>query len=158
MPPAVYDATVFNCEMKTGKDSGQPYLNWEFNIQTPGFEKRKAWYITSLQPNALWNLKSLLEAITGEEVPEGPIEFEPNDLFGRPCKLSIKNEDYQGKTVDKVEYVLSSSATATAVKKAATPTGARPGGAAAPTAQAAPTTASAPPNAGGAAPRSLFKK
>lgn len=76
---------------------GNPYLAWQWKITEAGEAKGARIYDnTSLQPQALWRLKSLLEVL-GEEVPEGAMDLDIGDLIGRSAKLEIANEKYQGK-------------------------------------------------------------
>lgn len=98
VPEGRYKVSVFTAEMRTGKDSGKPYLNWEFRIQEPTeFAGRRLWHITSLQENALFNLKGLLLALgVPEEKLKGDFDLEPSDYYGQELVLQIKHQEYQG--------------------------------------------------------------
>lgn len=82
--------TIFNITQEKGKDSGAPYLKFEFK-QVGG--NRKAWRNFSLQPGALWALKKLLvELDYDEDALEADFEFEPADVLGRAVNLTFGPE------------------------------------------------------------------
>ena len=78
-------------EIKTSDSSGNDYINWKFKA-TGG----TVYHTTSLQPQALWNLRNTLEAL-GLEVPESAMELDLSELDGLTCGGEIENETYQGK-------------------------------------------------------------
>lgn len=100
LDPGNYPVKVQKVEIKKGQDSGEEYYNWEFRTVTP---KKKAthdkplWYTTSLQPQALFNLRGLLETL-GIEVPEGPYDIVPSELVGLECIGVVEHEKYRGET------------------------------------------------------------
>jgi hypothetical protein len=107
LPEGNYEATVFQVEQKVGKDSGKPYLNWQFKIQGGEFDGRRAFYMTSLSPGALWKLKQVLKNLgyTDEQLG-GEFELDLSDLPGLECVVVITHEQYQGETRDRVTDVL----------------------------------------------------
>lgn len=77
--------TIFNISQEKGKESGAPYLKFEFK-QSGG--NRKAWRNFSLQPGALWALKKLLVDLDyDEDELETDFEFETADVLGREVLL-----------------------------------------------------------------------
>ena len=102
LPPGYYQAAVAKCEQKTSR-TGNPYLSWIFNILSPEEHVgAKAFYNTSLQQTALWNLKRTLIALGfKEEDLAGNIEFEPTDLIGWECTLVVVEDVYEGETTGK---------------------------------------------------------
>jgi len=99
IPDGIYTAAIKKVEEKEGQDSGEPYLSIPWTITGGGKKKTHgavAWDTLSLQPQALWRLRTLLESL-GLEVPEGVMEIDPEDLVGLECEIEITNEDYQGK-------------------------------------------------------------
>jgi len=78
-------------ELKTSENSGNDYINWKMKGSGGS-----VYHTTSLQPQALWNLRNLLEAM-GMEVPEGPLELELADYDGMELGAEIDHETYQGK-------------------------------------------------------------
>jgi len=107
IPEGKYDATVFEVEQRISQSSGQPYLNWQFKIQGGEFDGRRAFYMTSLQPQALWKLKQVLSNLGfDEEALSGDFELDPSELAGLECTVVIAHEQYQGETRDRVVEVL----------------------------------------------------
>lgn len=92
-----YVIEVTEVEQKTSDNSGADYLAWEFKIDGGDFDGRKLFHNTSLQPQALFNLRGLLEAL-GTEVPQGVMEFDPADMIGEKCGCTVAHEKYEGKT------------------------------------------------------------
>ncbi|MBD3268524.1 DUF669 domain-containing protein [bacterium] len=114
IPPGVYDATVVEVEQKTSK-KGNPYLNWKFDAEPnpdTGFDgTTPAWYITSLLPDALWNLKRTLKALgIPEDELEGELQLDPIDLIGLECTLVIVADFYDGEETTRVDEVLPAGA------------------------------------------------
>ena len=78
-------------EVKSSESSGSDYINWKFKA-TGG----SIWHTTSLQPQALWNLRNTLEAL-GLEVPEGAMDLDLSEVDGLELGAEIEHETYQGK-------------------------------------------------------------
>jgi hypothetical protein len=97
--------TIFNITVREGKDSGKPYLEFEFKHSD---SNRKAWRNYSLQPNALWALKQLLVDLgTDPEDLEGEFDFEPNDVLGSRVNLFFGQErEYNGRKTQDVDRVV----------------------------------------------------
>lgn len=66
LPPGTYRAAVKQVELREGKSSGKPYLNWTFQVLEPPFVGRVVYLTTSLQEHALFRLKEVLVAL-GED-------------------------------------------------------------------------------------------
>lgn len=92
-----YVLTVDEVEQKTSDNSGNDYLSITFKIAEGQFKGKKVYHNCSLQPQALFNLRGLLEAL-GFEVPQGRMDLDPADMIGETCGASIAHEVYQGKT------------------------------------------------------------
>lgn len=78
-------------EVKTSEGSGNDYINWKFKA-TGG----SVYHTTSLQPQALWNLRNVLEAL-GLEVSESAMDLDLSEMDGLTCGGEIEHEVYQGK-------------------------------------------------------------
>lgn len=78
-------------EVKTSDNSGSDYINWKFKAKGGAI-----YHTTSLQPQALWNLRNTLEAL-GLEVPEGAMELDLSEVDGLELGIEVENETYQGK-------------------------------------------------------------
>lgn len=90
-----YLATVTSVEEKESGDD-QPYLLWKWQTKPKKGTGAVIFDNTSLQPQALWRLRLLLEAI-GEEIIDGEMDLDPESYVGREAKLEITNEKYEGK-------------------------------------------------------------
>lgn len=99
LEPGTYIARVAKIEEKKSQN-GNPYLNWELDIQGDN-SNRKAWYITSLLPQALWNLKATLKdafGFTDEELSSSTFEMSQIfDLVGQECAAILEPDTYNGK-------------------------------------------------------------
>lgn len=91
LKPGEYLATVEEVSVETSQ-SNTEYLKWKFKLDEGGI----AYYNTSLQPQALWNLRNLLEAL-GVTVPNSALDVDLEDLLGRELMVLIDMEEYEGK-------------------------------------------------------------
>lgn len=81
---------------------GNPYLGWKWKIIEAGDAKGATIYDnTSLQPQALWRLKGLLEVL-GFDIPDSAMTIDLKGLVGKKAKLEITNEEYRGKQKPRV--------------------------------------------------------
>ena len=96
-----------------GSDSGQPYISWKWKIKEKGpAEGAVVWDNTSLQPQALWRLRTLLECL-GYEVPDGLMDVPYEEICEDEeveCYIEITNENYEGKDKPRVTGFLPASA------------------------------------------------
>lgn len=91
LKPGEYLATVEEVSVETSQ-SNTEYLKWKFKLDAGGI----AYYNTSLQPQALWNLRNLLEAL-GVEVPNSALDLDLEDMLGRELMVLIDEEEWEGK-------------------------------------------------------------
>lgn len=98
-----YKAYPVECEEKEGESSGEPYLAFKWKITSKEAKNATLYDNCSLQPQALWRLKTLLEAMD-MEVPDGVMEIDPDDLIGEDHEIEIEvtNEKYKGKNVPRI--------------------------------------------------------
>ncbi len=78
-------------EVKTSDNSGTDYINWKLKAKGGVI-----YHTTSLQPQALWNLRNTLEAL-GLEVPEGAMDLDLSEVDGLEMGVEVEHESYQGK-------------------------------------------------------------
>lgn len=78
-------------EIKTSENSGNDYINWKFKSS-----KGTVWHMTSLAPQALFNLRNTLESL-GMEVEESAMDIDLTELDGLTCGGEVEFETYQGK-------------------------------------------------------------
>jgi hypothetical protein len=87
--PGKYPAKIEKIEQKMSK-AGNPMLEWTYSVEgLPG--TMRDW--TSLQPNALWKLKSILKNL-GFEVPDGPLDIDTDELIGMECAVELTLEPH----------------------------------------------------------------
>jgi len=104
VPDGSWLAEVISVEEKEGQDSGAPYLKWKWKVLKGPGKGGTVYDNTSLQPQALWKLRGLLESL-GFKVPEGAMDFDPDDVVGELATLVIVNEDYNNKPQPRVTAV-----------------------------------------------------
>lgn len=88
-PEGRYAAKIVDVEEKEGQQSGEPYwgITWEITSKkNNGLEVRFDTY--SLQPQSLFRLKGLLEAL-GQEVPDSKMDVDIDDLLGEECIIEV---------------------------------------------------------------------
>ena len=96
LPEGDYLLEVDEIEQKTSDNSGADYLSFTFVVAEGEYKGKKVWHNCSLQPQALFNLRGVLEAL-GYDVPQGVMELDPDDLIGEQCGASVVLETYEGK-------------------------------------------------------------
>lgn len=101
VPEGDYLLEVAEVEEKEGASSKEPYLAFIFEISEGEFKGRKIYHNCSLQPQALFNLRNVLEAL-GNEVPKGVMDLDPEELVGQTCGASLITETYEGKKKSRV--------------------------------------------------------
>jgi len=87
-------------KIKPAKQGGAPNILWVAEVIDGEFEGKMISWNTSLQANALWNLKGMIEKINVEWDEEG---FEMEDCFDE--ELFVKNksgETYNDKPVNTI--------------------------------------------------------
>lgn len=75
-----------------------PYLAWTFEISRGDHKGSKLYYNTSLLPQALWNLRGVLEAF-GMEVPDGKMELDLKEMVEGDYEAcaTVEHDTYNGK-------------------------------------------------------------
>jgi hypothetical protein len=103
IPPGTYSLEVDNIEIKTGKTSGEPYMNLTYKIvDDEDYAGRVIFDIITLKATALWKLKQFSLA-TGIDIA---CEFDTEDFFKAEFdavidveKGGLKGEDSDGEEV-----------------------------------------------------------
>jgi hypothetical protein len=88
-------AKVKEVELKE-TEAGNEYLNWVLSAKGGTI-----YHTTSLQTQALWNLRNMLEAM-GMEVPESELELDLAEFVGMEVGVEVEHETYQGKKKPRV--------------------------------------------------------
>lgn len=95
LPEAEYLVEVEDVEQKTSESSGNDYLALTLKVIEGKHEGSKLWHNCSLQPQALFNLRGVLEAL-GFDIPQGSMDLDPADMIGQTCGVSVAHETYEG--------------------------------------------------------------
>lgn len=91
-----YPVSVNAATIETSNNSGNQYIKFELEV-TEGKEKGyKLFHNCSLQPQALFNLKSVLIAL-GFEIPKKAFDLDLKALIGLECIVEVSHELYEGK-------------------------------------------------------------
>jgi len=101
---AVPDGTyTLEVEKVTEEESSEsnPYLKWIYFVTEGDCKGAKVYDNTSLQPQSLWRLKTLLECF-GVDVPDSSLSLDLSEMVRLTVQADIVNETYQGKTRPKI--------------------------------------------------------
>jgi hypothetical protein len=105
VPDGRYAAKIIAVEQKEGKESGEPYVELTWEITSQKCNGRELWFDNySLQPQALWRLKGMLEAME-VEVPDGEQDIDFDELIDgeTECIVEVTGEkNPEGKTYARV--------------------------------------------------------
>lgn len=82
---------------KEGKDSGKAYLDLRCKVYSGRYKGKVVWHNCSLQPQALFNLRQVMEAcgLDAEKVFRIPVLI--RTLTGKRFKAEVEDDEYNGK-------------------------------------------------------------
>src|SRR5690606_38583030 len=92
-PEGIHKVRVEEVTPEISARSEKPYLAWKFRTVDGSY---LLYHNTSLQPQALFNLKQVLIAL-GVEVPNSVMKLNLDKLFGKECYAEVEHEIYEGK-------------------------------------------------------------
>lgn len=72
------------------------YLSWKFTVIGGKHDGATLYYNTSLLPQALWNLKSLLETLE-VDIPDDEFDLDDDDVVDRELMVTVEHDTYNGK-------------------------------------------------------------
>lgn len=108
LDPGKYQLRISECAEATSS-TGNPMLKLTYDViadnegeSVPG--NRKLWDNMSLQANALFRLKDLLDACGYDT--SGGLEFETADLIGQEIMAQVTQEEYNGNTQNRVKRII----------------------------------------------------
>lgn len=111
IPEAIYDAKVVKAlqkmsKKKPGKKSS-PFIEFEFKISSGKHKGAHQWFRASLLKVSLWNLRRVLISLgVSPKKLQGKFKVDLAGLIGRPCRISVAREYYQGDLTNKVRAVM----------------------------------------------------
>lgn len=107
LPKGIYNAIIEEVKFEMSKTSNKPMWNLTLAVTDEGeFQNRKQFTILSFSEKALPGTKGAI-ATFAPELLNGP--FNPSDdeiigsLTGKPVKIKIKHEEYQGEPQSRVQ-------------------------------------------------------
>lgn len=100
LPEGDYLVAVSEMSVEDGQEA--EYYKWIFEVIEGKHEGAKLYYNTSLAPQALFNLRGLLEAL-GIEVPDDEYEVDPKEYIGAEMMAVVGHERYNGKLQSKIQ-------------------------------------------------------
>lgn len=95
IPEGTYEVVVNEATQKNSRD-GNPMISFEFEVQDGPHKGTKLYENCSLQPQALFKLKSVLLAL-GIDIPNKAFDLNLRDLIGLTCEVEVGHEVYEGK-------------------------------------------------------------
>ena len=104
VPPGDYVCKVKKVELKTNKKGDGKYIQWNVQIGTGQYKGNVLYHITSLKPQALFNLRNTLIAC-GIDVPTKAINLDTSILPGKILGITVYHEEYEGKPSAKIRDV-----------------------------------------------------
>lgn len=112
LPEGQYDAVIESVELRTGKTTGNPYLNFTLTVTEGEYEGRKLWMTAGLTEKSLWKLKDMF-AIFGIEQQALELDIDEDtkmlvepDLSGLPIAITVVQEEYDGKPQTRVDDIV----------------------------------------------------
>lgn len=95
IPEGTYEVVVNEATQKNSRD-GNPMIAFEFEVAEGAHKGAKLYENCSLQPQALFKLKSVLLAL-GMNIPNKAFDLNLRDLVGLTCEVEVGHEVYGGK-------------------------------------------------------------
>lgn len=95
IPEGTYEVVVNEATQKNSRD-GNPMIAFEFEVADGAHKGAKLYENCSLQPQALFKLKSVLLAL-GMDIPNKAFDLNLRDLVGLTCEVEVGHEVYEGK-------------------------------------------------------------
>lgn len=95
IPEGTYEVVVNEASQKSSRD-GNPMISFEFEVTGGAHKGAKLYENCSLQPQALFKLKSVLLAL-GMDIPNKAFDLNLRDLIGLTCEVEVGHEVYGGK-------------------------------------------------------------
>lgn len=102
IPEGEYLMAVQSVE-DTESDAGNSMFKWTFEGKEKKAKGKKFYLYTVYDPpDSLWKLRSLLEAL-GQDVPDGPLDLDLDEMIDLEIIGSVGDEEYQNKTTSKLQ-------------------------------------------------------
>lgn len=113
IPNGAYEAVVHDIEeteVKNGKNAGAPMWAVQFAINGGEYDNRRVFRNYTLVDSSLWAVKQFLVAVgVDPEALGGEVEIDLNDLIGLPCRVVVRQREYEGQKQNDVKQVMKSN-------------------------------------------------
>ena len=104
IPEGTYAVVVNKAELTKSRE-GNNMIKMEFEVTEGPHKGAKLFENCSLQPQALFKLKSVMLALV-MSIPDGSFDLDTNDLVGLNCEVEVGHETYEGKKRARIlEYI-----------------------------------------------------
>lgn len=115
VPAGVYDARVDASQAEVKKSqNGNDYVTLTYVIENhPEYAGRKVFENYTLTKKSLWKLGRALKAlgvISGTNIAKVILDFS-KDVHGKRCRIKVSQEEYNGRTRNRVDEVMSAENT-----------------------------------------------
>lgn len=102
-----YTFVVVKGEDRLGKDSGKRTINWQCKVSVGGYKGKNVYHNTSLQPQALFNLKQMMIACGVDPDRDRKVSAILTALKGKTFQAYVVDDEYNGKLKSIIdEFVL----------------------------------------------------
>lgn len=105
VPEGQYPAHIVEVKKAISKASKEPQLIFTFGLEGKKVKGKELMFYASLQPQALFNLRDILEAL-GEEIPEGVAKLKISEWVGGKVYVDVADDEYNGRPQSKIVRVL----------------------------------------------------
>jgi hypothetical protein len=102
VPEDDYLAKIVSSEVRESEKSGSRYISWKLAIHNGDFKGKTLYHITSLKPDALWNLRNLIHAATGKNVAGKALNVDTSIIEGKIIAITVEDDEYEGKIRSRV--------------------------------------------------------
>lgn len=113
IPEGDYLCKIVTAEKRKKEGSSSYYLSWKFQIieNAQGGKKQAGiplYYITSLKPDALFNLRNLIYSATDGKtnVAGKVVTLNPSKYYGKKIGVTVEDEEYDNKVRSKAVDVM----------------------------------------------------
>lgn len=120
LPDGEYLLKVVEVEVKEAQAGGQ-YLAFKYKVANGPMSGATVWDNTSLKPQALWRLRSLLECFNMNPV-DGKMDLDLAKMVGKTVFVEIANEEYQGKKKPRIANLIAGGSPSTPAASASSST------------------------------------
>lgn len=110
VPSGIYDARVDTSETEVKKSqNGNDYINLRFVLENhKDFAGKKVYTNYTLTQKSLWKIGELLLALglINAKADVGKYQLDTREMHDKRCKIKVSQEEYEGKTKNRVDRVL----------------------------------------------------